>query len=58
MQIHLFSESLLAEEYLHKGGEQAMLTAGPPPGSVQNPSRIRQSITKKITERLKKDKRY
>ena len=54
LQIHLFSESLLAEEYLHKGGEQAMLTAGP----LQDPSGIRQSITKKITERLKKDKRY
>lgn len=57
MQIHLFSESLLAEEYLHKGGEQAMLTAGPLQ-DLQDPSRIRQSITKKITERLKKDKRY
>lgn len=54
MQIHLFSESLLAEEYLHKGGEQAMLTAG----TLQDPSRIRHSITNKITERLKKDKRY
>ena len=39
---------------MHKGDEQAMLTAGP----LQDPSRIRQSITKKVIERLKKDKRY
>lgn len=31
-----------------------MLTAGP----LQDPSGIRQSITKKIIERLQKDKRY
>lgn len=54
MQIHLFSESLLAEEYLHKGGEQAMLTAEPSrirPGSVQNPPVNHEKDYRKIKER-------
>ena len=51
MQIHLFSESLLVEEYLHKGGEQAMLTAGP----LQDPSRIRPESASQSQKRLQKD---
>lgn len=51
MQIHLFSESLLAEEYLHKGGEQAMLTARTRPESAQNPPVNHEKDYRKIKER-------